>query len=136
MLVTSFHQNAQPNWVQNQNVIFIPPTFSKSDTVLKYSNAAFLHYFPDFEHDSPVIAHDRNLIEQSLDLIHDSSTEASSVDEILTELWSMIVLKPLQLLTVFQSIFTCESTFSSAVAVKVESRNRLFDLKSDLRCVI
>lgn len=104
---------------------------------------SFDQYFPDFEHDSPVIAHNRNLLEQSLDLTHDSSTKASFVDEILTELGSMlrrtcssIVLKPLQLLTAFQSIYTCELTFSSAVAVKVKSRHRLFDMESDLRCVI
>ena len=47
-----------------------------------------------------------------------------------------VTVAVLTLLVAVPSMYLCESAFSRMVQIKTKSRNRLFDLESDLRCAI
>jgi len=86
---------------------------------------------------------DEGIQEEFLDLIHDSTVEASFEDEGLEKFWGTmekafpkVTEKPRILLTVFPSTYLCASAFPTGVAVMTKTRNTLLDLDSDLRCVI
>ena len=86
---------------------------------------------------------EEGILEEFLDMIRDSTVKASFEDESLEKFWGMmekayskVAKKPLTLLTVFPSTYLCKSAFSSVVAVKIKTQNKLLDLDSDLCCAI
>jgi len=81
--------------------------------------------------------------EQFLDLVHDSAARTVFAEKSINAFWATmhgsyprVAVAALTLLVAFPSTYLCESAFSSMVAIKTKSRNRLIDLESDLRCAI